>query len=135
MTFLVQIMPYTTLYSTSLLSPSDIFYNLVQTSSHLATTMSSNNIQQPSKGFILTKMCSQSTTMFLLDEILPHRTFGNAKLTSFEQHTILDYEIQPLHPIQCNRYCTRLPSFSKIRILWIQICEFLEPNHFNLHLY
>ena len=51
------------------------------------------------KGFILTKMSSQSATMFLLDEILPHETSRNAQLTFFEQHTILNYEIQPLFPI------------------------------------
>ena len=80
-------------------------------------------------------MSSQSSTMIFLDDIISHRDFGNAQLTSFEQLTILDYEIQPLCPIKCKRFYTSVPSFTKIEILWIQIHEFLEPNYFNLHFY
>lgn len=79
-------------------------------------------------------MSSQSSTMLLLTEILPHKTFGNVQLNSFEKHTILDYNIQPLFPVKCNRFCTIFPSLTKIRILQIQILKFLEPNHLNLYL-
>ena len=121
----------TTLYFASLISPSNILYNFVQTCSHLAAIVAIIIFSIQRNGFILTKMSSQSNTMFLLHEILPRRISRNAQLTSFEQHTILDYEIKPLCHVKCNWFCRIFQSFTKIKIL---ILEFLEPNHFNLHL-
>ena len=51
MAFLVQAMADTTLCSASLLLPSDILRNFVQISSHLATIVANNNIQQPKQRF------------------------------------------------------------------------------------
>lgn len=87
-------------------------------------------LSNQSNGFISTKISRKPSIMLLLNEFLPHWSHWNAQLTSFG----LDYEIQPLLPIMCNIFCTSFPCFTKFKILWIQIIEFLESNHLNLHL-
>ena len=56
----------TTLYSPSLLLPSDTLCNFIQTSSHLAATMASNNFYNQSNGFISSKCLANLPLCFSL---------------------------------------------------------------------
>ena len=124
------IQPYNLLHSFHCVTYSATLYKLLHILLQLWLVIILNN---QTYGFISIKMSSQSSTKLLLDKIISHLTSGNAQLDSFEQHIILDHEIQPLCPVKCNRFCTRFPCFTKIKIIWIQITKFLEPNHLKLY--
>ena len=125
------IQPYIFLHSFFHLTYSATLYKLLHILLQLWLVIILSN---QSYGFISAKMFNQSSTMIFLDKILSHWTFGNTQLASFEQHNILDHEIQLLFVVKCNRFYTSLPHFTKISIIWIQSTEFLESNHLYLHL-
>ena len=104
----------TILYSTLLLSLSNILYNFVQTYSHLTTTVANNNSHKPKLWFYLCQHVQPILHYASLDEILSHWTSRNAQLSSFEKLTIMNHEIQPLCPIKCNRFYISLPCFTKL---------------------